>query len=63
MYYLAMAPQFFGTIVSHLKSQKIITETGFNRLIIEKPFGSDFHSAFELNEKFDKSFRRRYFPY
>ncbi|WP_171845037.1 glucose-6-phosphate dehydrogenase [Enterococcus mundtii] len=56
MYYLAMAPQFFGTIVSHLKSQKIITETGFNRLIIEKPFGSDFHSAFKLNEKIRQVF-------
>lgn len=51
LYYLAMAPQFFGTIVSHLKEQKIITEDGFNRLVIEKPFGSDYESAYELNQE------------
>ncbi|WP_165003143.1 MULTISPECIES: glucose-6-phosphate dehydrogenase [unclassified Enterococcus] len=56
VYYLAMAPQFFGTIVSHLKSQKIVTETGFNRLIIEKPFGSDYQSAFELNQQIREVF-------
>lgn len=50
IYYLAMAPQFFSTIVKHLQSQQIITETGFDRLIIEKPFGSDYESAYELNE-------------
>ncbi len=38
VYYLAMAPQFFGTIVNHLKSQHIISEECFDRLIIEKPF-------------------------
>jgi glucose-6-phosphate 1-dehydrogenase len=56
LYYLAMAPQFFGVIVSHLKSQQIITENGFNRLIIEKPFGSDYKSALELNETITKVF-------
>ncbi|GGC98685.1 glucose-6-phosphate dehydrogenase [Enterococcus wangshanyuanii] len=51
IYYLAMAPQFFGTIVQHLKSQEILTEKGFDRLIIEKPFGSDYESAYQLNEE------------
>lgn len=51
IYYLAMAPQFFGTIVRHLKSQNILTEEGFDRLIIEKPFGADYNSANELNEE------------
>lgn len=56
LYYLAMAPQFFGTIVSHLKSQKIITDNGFNRLVIEKPFGSDYQSAYELNQQIRLAF-------
>ncbi|HAZ0666001.1 TPA: glucose-6-phosphate dehydrogenase [Enterococcus faecium] len=56
IYYLAMAPQFFGTIVSHLKSQNIMTKNGFNRLIIEKPFGSDYQSAFELNQQIREVF-------
>ncbi|MHC5215915.1 glucose-6-phosphate dehydrogenase [Enterococcus sp. LJL128] len=51
IYYLAMAPQFFGTIVKHLKSQKILTENGFDRLIIEKPFGTDYGTAYKLNEE------------
>lgn len=51
LYYLAMAPQFFGIITQHLKSEKILSETGFNRLVIEKPFGFDFSSAKELNEQ------------
>jgi glucose-6-phosphate 1-dehydrogenase len=51
IYYLAMAPQFFGTIVKHLKSQNILTENGFDRLVIEKPFGSDYESAYQLNEE------------
>ena len=51
IYYLAMAPQFFGTIVNHLKSQEILTEDGFDRLIIEKPFGSDYKSAATLNQQ------------
>lgn len=56
VYYLAMAPQFFDTIASHLKSQKILTENGFNRLIIEKPFGSDYETANKLNESIRKVF-------
>ncbi len=51
-----MAPQFFGTIVNHLKSQHIISEEGFDRLIIEKPFGSDYESAYELNEEIRAAF-------
>lgn len=49
LFYLAMAPQFFAAIVDHLKTQEILSKKGFNRLIIEKPFGSDFESANQLN--------------
>lgn len=51
LYYLAMAPQFFGTITQHLKSEEILSSKGFNRLVIEKPFGFDFSSAQELNQQ------------
>ena len=51
IYYLAMSPQFFDTIVRHLKSQNILTDNGFDRLIIEKPFGFDYSSAYDLNKK------------
>ncbi|MGX7030369.1 glucose-6-phosphate dehydrogenase [Vagococcus zengguangii] len=51
LFYLAMAPNFFGTIVNHLSSEKIMTENGFNRLVIEKPFGTSYETAAELNEQ------------
>ncbi|MDT2850034.1 glucose-6-phosphate dehydrogenase [Vagococcus carniphilus] len=51
LFYLAMAPRFFGTISKHIKSEKIMTEHGFSRLVIEKPFGTDFETAQQLNSE------------
>ena len=56
IFYLAMAPSFFGTITQHLKDQALLTENGYNRLIIEKPFGKDYESAQILNEQLRHSF-------
>ena len=41
LFYMSMAPQFFGTIALNLKKQDLLTKDGFNRLVIEKPFGRD----------------------
>ena len=56
IFYLAMAPSFFGTITQHLKDEALLTENGYNRLIIEKPFGKDYESAQILNEQLRHSF-------
>ncbi|MFD0897068.1 glucose-6-phosphate dehydrogenase [Loigolactobacillus binensis] len=56
IFYMAMSPNFFGTIAKHLKTENILTTAGFNRLIIEKPFGHDYNSAEELNEQIRSSF-------
>jgi glucose-6-phosphate 1-dehydrogenase len=56
LFYLAMSPNFFGIISQNLKDCDLITTNGFNRLIIEKPFGHDFKSALELNNKIRASF-------
>lgn len=56
MFYLAMSPNFFGIIAENIKEQQLITSTGFNRLIIEKPFGHDYQSALELNTHIRSSF-------
>ena len=56
IFYLAMAPQFFGIIADMLKNKNLLTKKGFNRLIIEKPFGSDLESATKLNEQLRHSF-------
>ena len=56
LFYLAMAPRFFGTISQHIKSENILTPEGFNRLIIEKPFGTSFKTAETLNNEIAASF-------
>lgn len=56
IFYLAMAPQFFGLISQHIKSEHILSDSGFNRLVIEKPFGTDYDSAKRLNEEITAAF-------
>lgn len=59
MFYLAMSPNFFGTIVTHLQSQKMLATSGYHRVIIEKPFGSDYESAEALNEEINGVFNEQ----
>ena len=47
VYYLAVPPPAFPTIVDTLGKHR--TATGWTRLIVEKPFGHDLGSARELN--------------
>nr|WP_042458144.1 glucose-6-phosphate dehydrogenase [Neobacillus dielmonensis] len=56
IFYLAMAPEFFGTIALHLKSDGLTDVTGYKRLVIEKPFGHDLASAIELNNQIRTAF-------
>ena len=56
IFYLSMSPSFFGTITSHLKEQHLVTDNGFNRVVIEKPFGTDFESSKKLNDEINDSF-------
>ncbi|KRM71539.1 glucose-6-phosphate dehydrogenase [Lacticaseibacillus brantae] len=56
IYYMAMAPEFFGVIAGHIKSENLLTPDGFNRLVIEKPFGHDHASAKELNDSISATF-------
>jgi glucose-6-phosphate 1-dehydrogenase len=57
VYYLAVPPSAFPTIVRALGERR--STTGWTRLIVEKPFGHDLTSARELNkllwEHFDES--------
>jgi glucose-6-phosphate 1-dehydrogenase len=51
-YYLATAPSFFGPIISKLGDAGLVKEdTGWRRVIIEKPFGHDYESAIALNKE------------
>ncbi|PZE20677.1 glucose-6-phosphate dehydrogenase [Paenibacillus xerothermodurans] len=56
IFYLSVAPEFFGTIATNIKQSGLGTGQGWKRLIIEKPFGHDWQSARELNEKLSQTF-------
>lgn len=56
IFYLAMAPEFFGTIAEQVKEQGLTDTKGYKRLVIEKPFGHSFESALELNEQIRTAF-------
>lgn len=59
VYYLAMAPQFFGPIACNLKEVGLIEDFGKSSrrtsVVVEKPFGHDLASARELNNVIRKS--------
>ena len=55
VFFLSMAPQFFGTIAKHLKSEGIVDGQGFERLIVEKPFGTDLETASQLNKRIGRN--------
>jgi glucose-6-phosphate 1-dehydrogenase len=53
LFYLAVAPDFFPTILAKLGTAGLVTQgprSGFRRIIVEKPFGRDLTSARSLNE-------------
>lgn len=56
IFYLAMAPEFFGTIATHLDEERLTDTDGWKRLVIEKPFGHDLPSAKQLNDEVRKVF-------
>ncbi|WP_156290908.1 glucose-6-phosphate dehydrogenase [Oceanobacillus salinisoli] len=56
LFYLAMAPNFFGLIAKKLKEYGLKESSGWTRLIIEKPFGHNLESAKELNNEIREAF-------
>lgn len=56
IYYLAMSPNFFGTIAENLAKSNFLDTNHPNRLVIEKPFGHSLSSAQELNRSIQKAF-------
>ncbi|HEX6122671.1 MAG TPA: glucose-6-phosphate dehydrogenase, partial [Ktedonobacterales bacterium] len=62
IFYLATPPSYYPTIGDLLstsgnaKRGAAEGEQGWNRIIVEKPFGHDFHSAQALNAELNKGF-------
>jgi len=55
LYYLAVAPEFFEGIIRNLRSNDMICKTtGWQRVMIEKPFGSSLKTARILNKNISK---------
>lgn len=57
LYYLAVPPSEFGTILKHLRDHALVAEPAeekrggsWTRAVIEKPFGHDLPSSRELND-------------
>ena len=60
IYYLATAPQFYSETIERLGKTGLADESkGTRRVVIEKPFGTDFNSAKALNEEVHKVFKEK----
>lgn len=57
IFYLALAPELFGSVSSNLQKGGMLEGAGWQRLVIEKPFGYDLKSAEELNEQIRQVFK------
>jgi glucose-6-phosphate 1-dehydrogenase len=54
LFYLAIPPTVYATVVEHLSASGLMRThepSGWRRVIVEKPFGTDLASARELNAK------------
>jgi glucose-6-phosphate 1-dehydrogenase len=56
LFYLALAPELFGSVAHHLRDGGLLDTRGWHRLVIEKPFGYDLPSAENLNTEIRKVF-------
>lgn len=56
IFYISLSPVLFPTITRNLKQEGLLSDTGFNRLIIEKPFGNSYETAVTLQYQLTNSF-------
>ena len=57
LFYLSTAPSLFTSIAANLKENGLSGGTGWQRVVIEKPFGRDLPSARELNQQMQQIFK------
>jgi glucose-6-phosphate 1-dehydrogenase len=56
VFYLAVKPEDFGTIVDNLTAVGLNRPRGLHRIVVEKPFGEDIESALRLNQLMHRNF-------
>lgn len=59
LFYLALAPELFGSVSHHLQAGGLLESGGWHRLVIEKPFGYDLSSAEKLNAEIRQVFEEK----
>jgi glucose-6-phosphate 1-dehydrogenase len=59
IFYLAVAPQFFGVIAENISKNKLAENPENTRIVIEKPFGHDLESAKALNKQLSSIFQEK----
>jgi len=57
VFYLAVSPDDFITVVGHLDGAGLNSVIGHHRIVVEKPFGTDLDSARELNAELHRHYR------
>ncbi len=58
-FYLAIAPQFIEASAEGLYKNKICNQIKLDRIVVEKPFGTDLESAQKLNKFLQKRFSEK----
>lgn len=56
MFYFAIAPQFIEPVADGLYKTKLCNKAQLDRIVVEKPFGTDLESAQKLNKFLQKRF-------
>lgn len=60
IYYLAVPPSSFEPIIDNLQCrQMLLNKDSWQRVMVEKPFGSDLESARKLNENISRSIEEK----
>ncbi|MBL8090834.1 MAG: glucose-6-phosphate dehydrogenase [Anaerolineales bacterium] len=60
LYYMALPPSIFPTIIDNLDKSNLLHENGaWRRVVLEKPFGTDLESAITLNKQVHKALNEK----
>ncbi len=59
LFYYSVAPRFIEPISLFLAKHELANDTSMDRIVVEKPFGSDLHTAHELNQLLTKHFKEK----
>ncbi|GAB3655333.1 glucose-6-phosphate dehydrogenase [Echinicola sediminis] len=57
LFYLSVAPRFIETVTLNLKESGLASQDDLDRIIIEKPFGTNKETAIELNDMLRRTFK------